>query len=116
MAHHLAGDGKSIIYFVKDIMNALSDIPLNYKPLTLLGRDFTQKELSVVAKLYARYCKLKWSNRSFTWQHYFNLHNKYWATVSSDIQYETLSVEKTQKIIESAKEIGCSVNRCCVIE
>ena len=110
MAHHLAGDGKSIIYFVKDIMNALSDIPLNYKPLTLLGRDFTQKELSVSAKLYARYCKLKWSNRSFTWQHYYNLHNKYWATVSSDIQYETLSVEETQKIIESAKEIGCSVN------
>ncbi len=110
MAHHLVGDGKSIIYFVKDIMNALSDIQLNYKPFALLGRDFTQKELSVAAKLYARYCKLKWSDRSFTWQHYYNLHNKYWDTVSSDIQYEILSVEETQKIIESAKQIGCSVN------
>lgn len=110
MAHHLAGDGKSIIYFVKDIMKALSDMPLNYKPLALLGRDFTQKELPVAAKLYARYCKLKWSNRFFSWQHYYNLHTKYWNTVSSDIQYETLSVEETQKIIGAAKEIGCSVN------
>lgn len=63
MAHHLAGDGKSIIYFVKDIMNALSAVPLTYKPLTLLGRDLPQKGLSVTAKLYARYCKHKWNNR-----------------------------------------------------
>ena len=65
MAHHLAGDGKSIIYFVKDIMNALSDIPLTYKPLTLLERDLPQKGLSVSAKLYARYCNYKWNNRFF---------------------------------------------------
>ena len=38
MAHHLVGDGKSIIYFVKDIMNALSDIPLSYKPLMILKK------------------------------------------------------------------------------
>lgn len=48
MAHHLVGDGKSIIYFVKDIMNALSDIPLTYKPLTLLERNLPQKRLSVI--------------------------------------------------------------------
>ena len=110
MAHHLAGDGKSIIYFVKDIMNALSEIPLTYKPLSLLGRNLPQKGLSVSAKLYARYCKHKWNNRFFTWQDYYYLHNKYWEAVSSDIQYETLSVEETQKIIGNAKKIGCSVN------
>lgn len=43
MAHHLVGDGKSIIYFVKDIMNALAEIPLTYKPLTLLERNLPQK-------------------------------------------------------------------------
>lgn len=110
MAHHLAGDGKSTIYFIKDIMNALSGIPLTYKPLTLLGRNFPQKGLSVIAKLYARYCNHRWNNRFFTWQDYYDLHNKYWDTVSSDIQYETLSAEETRKIIEHAKQIGCSVN------
>lgn len=110
MAHHLVGDGKSIIYFVKDIMNALSDIPLSYKPLTLLERNLPQKGLSVAANLYARYCNYKWNNRCFVWQDYYDLHNKYWETISSDIQYKTLSVEETQKIIEDAKRIGCSVN------
>lgn len=110
MAHHLVGDGKSIIYFVKDIMNALSDTPLNYKPLTLLGRNLPQKGLSVTAKLYARYCKHKWNNSFFTWQDYYDLHNKYWKTASSDIQYKTLSAEETQRIKNDAKQIGCSVN------
>lgn len=110
MAHHLVGDGKSIIYFVKDIMNALSDIPLTYKPLTLLERNLPQKGLCVIAKLYARYCKHKWDNHFFTWQHYYNLHKKYWKMVSSDIRYETLSVEETQEIKDDAKQIGCSVN------
>lgn len=110
MAHHLVGDGKSIIYFVKDIMSALSDIPLTYKPLTLLERNLPQKGLCVIAKLYARYCKHKWDNHFFTWQDYYNLHKKYWKMVSSDIRYETLSVEKTQEIKDDAKQIGCSVN------
>lgn len=110
MAHHLVGDGKSIIYFVKDIMNALSDIPLTYKPLTLLERGLPQKGLPVIAKLYAHYCNHKWHNRFWGWQDYYDMHNKYWGTVSSDIQYKTLSAEETQKIIESAKQIGCSVN------
>ncbi len=46
----------------------------------------------------------------FTWQDYYNIHNKYWETACSDIQYETLSISETEQIIESAKQIGCSVN------
>lgn len=110
MAHHLAGDGKSIIYFIKDIMNALSGIPLTYKPLTLLERNLPRKGMPVIAKLYTRFCNHKWDNRFWGWKDYYDMHNKYWGTVSSDIQYKTLSAEETQKIIESAKQIGCSVN------
>lgn len=110
MAHHLTGDGKSMIYFVKDIMTALADTPLTYKPLTFLERNLPTKGLLTVAKLYARYCKHKWDNRFWVWQDYYDMHNQYWKTVSSDIRYQTLSVEETQNIIESAKQIGCSVN------
>lgn len=116
MAHHLVGDGKSIIYFVKDIMNALSDIPLAYKPLTLLERNLPQKGLAVIAKLYARYCQHKWNTRFFTWQDYYDIHKKYWKIVSSDIRYETLSVVETQRIKDDAKQIGCSVNSYVVTQ
>lgn len=38
MAHHLVGDGKSIIYLIRDIMNALAERPLTYKPLALFNK------------------------------------------------------------------------------
>ena len=111
MAHHLAGDGKSIIYLIKDIMNALAKKTLTYKPLVLLKKNsFLDARLSVSAKLYARYCKRKWKDCFFTWQDYYNIHHKYWETACSDIKYKTLSVSETEQIIEKAKQIGCSVN------
>ncbi len=111
MAHHLVGDGKSLIYFIKDMMSALSKTSLTYKPLTLLTKNhLSETRLSVPAKLYTRYCKRKWNNRYFDWQDYYRLHNKYWNTVSSNIRYETLTQTKTKEIIKKAKQIGCSVN------
>lgn len=110
-AHHLAGDGKSIIYMIKDIMNALAKKPLTYKPLVLLNKNyFANTNLSVSAKLYAQYCRRKWKNCFFTWQDYYNTHNKYWKTACSDIQYKTLSVSETEQLKKEAKQIGCSVN------
>lgn len=111
MAHHLAGDGKAVIYFIQDIMNALTGVSLTYKPLALLsGNSFTETALPIPAKLYARYCSRKWKNCYFTWQDYYDLHDKYWSRISSDIQYKTLPVTETAQIIEKAKQIGCSVN------
>lgn len=111
MAHHLAGDGKSILYFVQDIMNALAENPPAYKPLVLLKRNsFSDTRLSASAKLFVHYCRRKWKNCYFTWQDYYNLHNKYWKTACSDIKYETLSAAETEQIIEKAREAGCSVN------
>lgn len=111
MAHHLAGDGKSILYFIKDIMTALEQMPLTYKPLSLLHRaSLPETGLSVSARLYARYCKHNWKPRFFTWQDYSDLHHKYWDTFSSDIEYKTLSAAETAQMIEKAKQIGCSVN------
>lgn len=111
MAHHLAGDGKAILYLIKDIMNALAGEPLTYKPLTLLTRkSFSDTKLALPAKLYARYCRRKWEKTYFTWQDYYEIHRKYWENTSSDLRCETLSAAQTGQIIESARQIGCSVN------
>ncbi len=111
MAHHLAGDGKSILYFIKDIMNALVGTPLSYKPLTLLTRhSFFRTTLPLPAECYVRYCNRKWNHDVFTWQDYYRLHNEYWKNTSSDITYQTLSVSETGQIIREAGQVGCSVN------
>lgn len=111
MGHHLAGDGKAMIYFIKDIMRAMAEMPLTYKPLWVLARNsFSKTRLSLSARLYARYCRHRWKNDVFTWQDYYNIHNKYWKNFYSDIQCKTLSASETEQIIEKAKQTGCSVN------
>lgn len=115
MAHHLAGDGKAIIYFIESIMSALSGAELAYMPLSLLKRQTVPKtgKFPLIAKLYPKACNRKWlrmGNHSFSWDDYYNLHEYYWKTTSSYIQYKTLSKEETLQIKEKAKQIGVSVN------
>lgn len=111
MAHHLVGDGKSILYFIKDSMTSLSGGTLTYKPLTLLTKQTLSKtNLSLPARVYVNYCKYKWKQVPFTWQDYYDVHKNYWQNVTSNIRYKTLSVVETKRIIEEAKHIGCSVN------
>lgn len=63
MAHHLAGDGKSIIYLIKDIMNALAKKPLTYKPLVLLKKNsFSDTRLGIMKYLL----KMSWDKSEVT--------------------------------------------------
>lgn len=110
MAHHLAGDGKSIVYLIKDIMSAYAGAILTYKPLTLLTEASFPTPLPLSAQLYIRYCRRKWKRRCFTWQDYYTLHHKYWENTASHIRCQTLSADETKQIIEKSGQIGCSVN------
>lgn len=111
MAHHLAGDGKSVLYLVQDIMRSFAGEALTDKPLTLLVRDsLPKKGLSLSAKWYAAYCRKKWTDLYLTWQDYYAIHAKYWSRTRSEIQCKTLSVDETNQIIEAAKKCGCTVN------
>lgn len=115
MAHHLAGDGIAITYFIESIMTALSGIKLEYRPLSLMTRRTIPKtgKYSFIAKLYTRFYNQKWRKiqpHSFSWKDYYNLHESYWKKVSSCIQYKRFSSEETSLIIKNAKRIGVSVN------
>lgn len=114
MAHHLVGDGKSITYFLEDVMNALSGEKLEYKPLRLITQNSFPKEseLPVYFKLYVNNFNRKWrrSGRNFTWDDYYNIHKNYWKERSSKVIYETFSPEEINRIHIFAKEMGVSVN------
>lgn len=114
MAHHLAGDGKSITYFAEDVMNALSGKTLNYKPLNLITEDSFAKDakLPFAVKSYVNRLNKKWKNtgKNFTWEDYYNLHNKYWREHDSQFICETFSADELNKIKLCAKVAGVSVN------
>lgn len=114
MAHHLVGDGKSIIYLIESILTALSGEKLPYRPLSLLTRETLSKtkKLPFAVTLYTKLCNQKWEkmgNPSFSWEDYYNLHTRYWESTSY-VVYKRLSKEETTQIVDSAKQIGVSVN------
>lgn len=115
MAHHLAGDGKAITYFIENIMEALTGMEPVYKPLTLLTRQSIPKtgKYPFAAKIYPGFCNRKWlkmGSPSFSWEDYYNLHKSYWENTSSYVEYKQFSREETEHIKEQAKQIGVSVN------
>jgi Uncharacterized protein containing a NRPS condensation (elongation) domain len=114
MAHHLVGDGKAIIYFLEDIMNALSGKKIEYKPFHTFNTDSLPKEakLPLPIKLYANKLNKKWHRNStcFDWKDYYKIHKAYWKDRSSQIIYHTFSSEEVRNIRLRAKAMGITVN------
>lgn len=115
MAHHLAGDGKAIVRFIEDVMEALSGASLTYRPMTPLTKENIPKigKYPPAARLYPRLCNRKWrkmGSPSFSWEDYDRLYRRYWENASSYLDDKRLSEEETALVIRAAKRIGVSVN------
>lgn len=116
MAHHLAGDGKSVVYFLEDVMKALAGEKSEYKSLRLITKDSFPKcaKLPCFFKLYAESFNKKWrqSGRIFSWEDYAKVHENYWKERSSKVIYETFLPEETENLKRYAKSVGVSLNSC----
>lgn len=97
-AHHLVGDGKSVLILLKDIVNALDGQQLTYKPMKLIDRDFLHKKakLATGMKLLLSRVNRKWekTGRSFGWEDYYAVHKKYWSEHTSQIRVQTYDINK----------------------
>jgi hypothetical protein len=114
MAHHLVGDGKSVTYFTRDVMTALSGKSLEFKPLQLIDEaSFPVKsKLPLPYKLYVKKFNKKWKRTgcTFRWEDYYNVHKIYWKEHGSEVVFEHFSPEEINGIHAHAKAIGVSVN------
>ena len=118
VAHHIAGDGKSLVYFIEDIMNSLSGKEVPYKPLVLYDVNTLPNEcnLSLVYKIYADFFNKQWAKneRSFSMEDYYSVHQKYWEGNYSVIFTEKFSANEVNNIVIKAKEENISVNSLIV--
>ncbi len=114
IAHHLVGDGLSIVCFLKDVMHALAGEELVYTPMSLVTKDSMPcgERLPFIVKLYAELCNRKWAKLGlhYDWQDYESVHYKYWGSHSSEMLFRTLDREHTEQITVRAKQAGVSVN------
>ncbi len=101
MAHHLVGDGKSILILVQDIVNALAGKNVEYKPMLLIDKTYLSEraKLPFGVKMAVKKVNRKWKkvDKSFTWEDYDSVHKKYWDNHFSDIKIETYSAKELKK-------------------
>lgn len=100
-AHHLVGDGKSILILVKDIMDCLSGKQVDYKPMFLIDGTFLKKKTNLMLgiKLAIKRANRKWKKvgTSFTWDDYYAVHKRYWEKHTSEIEIKTYSASELKK-------------------
>lgn len=100
-AHHLVGDGKSIVLFSKDILNSLAGKTLEYKPMQLIDRPYLEKRTSprLYVRLFIKGANRRWrkAGRSFSWEDYDAIHRAYWQSHTSAFELETHSVSELKK-------------------
>lgn len=100
-AHHLVGDGKSILILVKDVMDGLSGKQPEYKPMFLIDQRFLGKKakLRLGIRLALKKVNRKWEKvgKAFTWEDYYDVHKRYWESHSSEIEVKTYSANELKK-------------------
>lgn len=109
-AHHLVGDGKSILILINDIVNCLAGKQLTYKPMLLADRNFLKKRAGLMLgiKMALKKVNRKWkkTGRNFSWDDYYAVHKKYWAEHSSKIDVKTYDIRK----LKSQCKNGVTIN------
>lgn len=100
-AHHLAGDGKSMVDFIQDIMQSMEGKQLAFKPMVLVDQAYLEKRASLPAgtKYLLTCANRRWkkNGRSFTWQDYYRIHSEYWENWHSEIEYSAYDMEEIRR-------------------
>lgn len=114
IAHHLAGDGMAIIHLVRDIMTALSQEKLEYKPLqTISAVDLPKRSrLNPLMRLFLKGFNFQWSRtgKPFSYDDYLRMFRDYWSKHQTVILHESIDGDQWEAIRSSAKEYGVTIN------
>ncbi|MFD1174793.1 hypothetical protein ACFQ3W_00520 [Paenibacillus puldeungensis] len=114
MAHHLVGDGKSIIVLLQDALKLLTGNEVQYKPANMVTEDFLHKKakLNFMMRRYISHLNTVWKREGqyYSWDVYDAIHKKYWGGHTSNILTHTFSKLETDRIKEMARAAKVTVN------
>lgn len=114
LAHHLAGDGKAVVYFIEQLMRALNGDELPYQSLRtiLLDEIPEKKKISWSIGLYLRYYNRKWKRcgKSFSMDDRRRIHQLYWSRNKMNICYEHFSQKELDWLLSKAKRAQVSLS------
>lgn len=120
MAHHIIGDGKSLLLMLEDILANLSGKEVEYRPLNNNGAILPHENLRppFIVRSSIKMLNRMWKKQEkvFGWEDYFYIHNQFWKNRKSDIRVETREKDELVKIKATCKELGITVNSYMITE
>ena len=114
MAHHIMGDGKSLLFMIEDILTILSGKEVEYRPLNKEGSVLPPADLKLAwgIRKFVDYLNRMWrkQNKIFDWDDYFYVHQEFWKDKMSNVLHEIIEKEQLEEIRRKSKELGITVN------
>lgn len=113
MAHHIFGDGQSLVLFAQDILSCLAKEEVEYRALNNEDQEAIPSDIKYpfLKKLGIKLLNKQWAKtgKLFGWEDYYNIHKKFWANRQNHVEKIVLS-EDVQEIREKSKKMGITVN------
>lgn len=98
MAHHLVGDGKAVLIFIRDVLRILDGESIAFQPMELVDDNELRSRIHFPAVLQWMIdtTSRKWKRTEcvFTWEDYQRIHKEYWSTHTSEIEIKEYSKEE----------------------
>lgn len=108
--HHLAGDGKSLVYFIESFLYALQGAPLAYQQMELLSSETMPKgsKPPFFYKLYAKKFNKNWkkdkNHHIFTLEDLKHYHQSFWEQNFTRVEEYEIPDETMNRIIKDCKK------------
>ena len=103
MMHHLAGDGKSLLYFIEDFMTFLSGGTKEYKKIRTVE---TKENIDAISRSIVRYHNKKWNGKVFEFDDRAQSYQSYWSNKSSVIETKIIEEKELKDILNNCHEAG----------
>lgn len=114
IAHHIAGDGLSFVYFVQNLMRSLAGEKTEYQKLELFNMDKLPREAGLRFPItwLIEYMNRKWrkTGKSFDFNDFYNMYDKYWEQRETEIYTYCLEDEVYDAIERYSKENNITIN------
>lgn len=114
MAHHIVGDGSSLVIFAQDILSNLAGEEVEYKALNNEGIEPIPSKIKYPfkKKFGIKLLNGQWkkTGKVFDWADYYNIHEQFWKNRQTFIETTTIEEEELLKIKDECKKLGITMN------
>lgn len=114
MAHHILGDGYSLVTLSQDILSNLAGEQVEYKPLynNVDELIYSSVKYPFMKKIGIKLLNGQWkkTGKAFTWEDYYDIHQKFWKNRKRHISTTTIAEDELLRMKAESKNMGITLN------